>query len=616
MAKRNYLIIAILCCSIGLQSQYPAVLVDYQTEISLKKGKLKRKITKLLQINHSGADDYTDTGIYFSKGDDLKIHSVRIEDVQGKVLRELNKKEIKTQSSVARGALYTDDFVKYFKPKWHQYPYRIYFEYTHIVEDFLFLTRWSPITQSDVPTISASLEINLPIDFQVNMNFPDSISFSEQLLGKEKRYTWKVENILPPKLDTYGPPLRSILPEVLVFPQQFKYGLTGSQKTWSDYGLWQYRMNEGLRELPSSEKQKIDELIVGLTDKKEIVNTLYNYLQENHRYILVSIETGGLKPYPASYVCEKRYGDCKALTNFMQAMLDYVNIPSFYVKVYSGDNPVSLKIDIPGQQFNHVILGVPMEGDTLWLENTSNSNPPNYLGTFTQNRKGLLVHSENSRLIDLPSLKAEKPTEHSIYNFSLDETGNGTLTIETSATNQDFESLNYYRKNTTGTKIKKRIKRYYPLKNTTLVDYEFSQPDALKPEVLLNTNWTAKRQFQKIGNRVVFSPLPFSDFELEKPDDRIQPLVFNYPMFDSFEVNYQIENLDKFKIEFPEPVTIEMPFGSLSVSGVVEDGVVKIKQMRTIKSGKFPSKTYPDIYNFIRQTEQIHKKFLIICTPK
>ncbi len=615
MTKRNYFIIAILCCSIGLQSQYPAALVDYQTEISLKKGKLKRKVTKLLQINHSDADDYTDTGIYFSKGDELKIHTVRIEDIRGKVLRELNKKEIKTQSSVARGALYTDDFVKFFKPKWHEYPYRIYFEYTHIVEDFLFLTRWSPITQSDVPTISASLEISLPTDFPINMNFPDSINFSEQVSGKEKVYKWKAENMLPPRLNNYGPPLRSILPEVLVFPQKFKYGLEGSQKTWNDYGQWQYRMNQGLRELPSAEKAKIDELIAGLTDQREIVNTLYKYLQENHRYILVSIETGGLKPYPASYVCEKRYGDCKALTNFMQAMLDYVNIPSFYVKVYAGSNPVSLKTEIPGQQFNHVILGVSLQGDTLWLENTSNSYPPDYLGTFTQNRKALLVHPQHSRLINLPSLKTEKPTEKSIYTYFLDETGNGNLTIETTATNQDFESLNYYRKNTTATKIKKRINRYYPLKNTTLVDYEFSQPDAAKPELLLKTNWTTKRQFQKIGNRVVFSPLPFTDFELEKPEDRTQPLVFKYPTFESFEVNYQIENFGKFQIEIPEPIKIEMPFGTLSVSASVIDGMIKIKQVRTIKAGKYSLETYPDIYNFIRETEQVYKKFLTVCTP-
>jgi len=616
MKVRIYLISTIFCFSIGLQSQYPAELVKYHTEISLKKNKLQTKVTKILQINNSNADDYTDTYLFFSEGDDLKVHSVRIEDAQGNVLRTLKKKEIKTQSSVMQGALYTDDFVKYFKPKWHQYPYRICYEYTHIVDKFLSLSRWSPITQGDVPTSSATLSLTLPKDYLVSMSYPDSIRFSKKESAEEVTYFWEASDMLPPKLQEYGPTLRSILPSVMVFPETFEYGLDGSQKTWNDYGQWQYRMNEGLRELPNSEKRKIDELVAGLTEPKEIVATLYRYLQENHRYILVSIEVGGLKPYPASYVCEKRYGDCKALTNFMQAMLDYVNIPSFYVKVYAGDNPVPLKTDIPGQQFNHVILGVPVAGDTLWLENTSNSNPAGYLGIFTQNRKGLLVHPNDSRLIDLPRLTADKPTQESIFSFDLDETGKGTLAIITTATNQDFESLNYYWNNTTPPKIKKKINRYFSLKNAVLVEYKFSQLDLSLPEIQLKTNWTVKRQYQKIGNLKVLAPLPFSDFELENPKERIQPVIFNYPVSELFFVNYEIENLEKYKIEIPEPVEVSTPFGNLSVSATMTNGVIKIKQQRTINAGSFPLTSYPELFEFIKATESVSKEFQIICTPE
>ncbi len=616
MKGRMYLVILIFCINIGLHGQYPAELIEYQTEISLKKNKLKTKVSKLLQINHSDADDYTNTGLYFSKGDDIKVHTVRIEDTKGKVLRVLKKKEIQTRSSVMRGALYSDDFMKVFKPKWHQYPYRIYYEYTHTVDDFLFIDHWSPITQSDVPTHSASLSISLPKEYPINMSFPDSIKFSKQEMDNETMYVWQAKNMLPPKLEAHGPPLRSILPIVLVFPEKFKYGLAGSQKTWNDYGQWQYRMNQGLRELPPSEKLKIDELVSDLKDPKEIVSTLYRYLQENHRYILVAIEIGGLKPYPASYVCEKRYGDCKALTNFMQAMLDYVNIPSFYVKVYAGDNPVALKTEIPGQQFNHVILGVPIEGDTIWLENTSNSHPPGYLGTFTQNRKGLLVDANDSRLIDLPSLVADQPTNHSVFNFATDETGSGSLTITTKATNQDFESLNYYRSNTTAPKIKKKINRYFPLKNSTLIDYEFNQADRSQPIIQLKTNWNTKRQFQKIGNRKVFSPIPFSNYEFEKTKDRTQPVVFNYPTSELFEVKYEIADLENYGVEIPPPVEVISPYGTLSVSALIDDGILKIQQKRTINAGSVGLKEYQDLYDFIKGTEKVSKKFLIVCTPK
>lgn len=616
MKVRIYLSIIIFSISLGLQGQFPAELIESNTEISLKKNKLKKKVSKLLQINHTDADDYTNTGIYFSKGDDVKVNVVRIEDIKGNVLRVLKKKEIQTQSSVIRGALYSDDFVKFFQPKWHQYPYRIYYEYTHTVEDFLFIDRWSPIKQGDVFTHSARLSITLPKDYPINMSFPDSLEFSKTEIADEINYVWQANHLSPPKLEAHGPPLRSILPFVWVVPEKFKYGLIGSQKTWNDYGQWQYRMNEGLRTLPNSEKRKIDQLVAGLEDPKEIVSTLYRYLQENHRYILVAIEIGGLKPYPASYVCEKRYGDCKALTNFMQAMLEYVNIPSFYVKVYAGDNPLALKTEISGQQFNHVILGVPIDGDTIWLENTSNSNPPGYLGTFTQNRKGLLVDANYSRLIDLPPLQADEPTQHSIFNFKTGETGSGSLMITTTATNQDFESLNYYRKNTTPLKIKKRINRYFPLKNTSLTDYKFHQPDSLEPKIQLTTNWNTKQQFQKIGNRKVYTPIPFSSFELEKSTKRTQPVIFNYPTSELFEVNYELGNVKNYNIEIPPPIEINTAFGSLSVSALLDDGILKIRQHRIVNAGKFSLKEYPNLYDFITNSEKVSKKFLIVCTPK
>ena len=612
------LIITTLCVGLttNLFAQYPAELIEYHTEISLKKNKLKTKVTKRLQINSSAADDYTNTYLHFSKGDNLKIHTVRIEDVNGKTIRELKKKEIKTQSSVMQGALYTDDFVKYFKPKWHQYPYRIYFEYTHIVDDFLSLARWSPVTQAEVSTREATLSITLPNDYPINISNLDSIDFTQNKTSDETSYTWTAKNVLPPKIEKNAPPLRSILPTVMVFPVAFTYGLDGSQQTWQDYGKWQYQMNEDLRELPASEKQKIEELIAGLTTPKDIVHKLYNYLQENHRYILVAIETGGLQPYPASYVCEKRYGDCKALTNFMQAMLEYVNIPAFYVKVYAGDNPIPLKTDIPGQQFNHVILGVPLNGDTLWLENTSNSNPPGYLGTFTQNRKGLLVHSADSRLIDLPKLTAEKPVHQSTFNFILDEMGKGSLTIQTTVTNQDFEILNFYQKNRTPIKIKKLIQQYFPLTNASLLNYTFSQPDALRPALDLQTKWTAKRQYLKIANKKVVSPIPFKDIELEKIDKRTQSVVFNYPENESFEVNYKIANLENYKVELPEPINVSTPYGTLSMKATVTDGKIKIQQHRTINSGTFLLETYPELYAFCKMTNDISKKFQIVCSPK
>jgi hypothetical protein len=118
------------------------------------------------------------------------------------------------------------------------------------------------------------------------------------------------------------------------------------------------------------------------------------------------------------------YGDCKALTNFMKSLLDYAGIESYYTTVQSGRQPGEILREIPSQQFNHAVLTVPLGNDTLWLENTSNSNPFGYAGTSIRNRTALLVDHGRSRLIRIPALREDEVRESRRIEYMLDIAGN------------------------------------------------------------------------------------------------------------------------------------------------------------------------------------------------
>ena len=55
---------------------------------------------------------------------------------------------------------------------------------------------------------------------------------------------------------------------------------------------------------PEKETSKINSLIKGIDDEKQKIRVLYHYLQDETRYINISLETGGLKPRRASYVAK------------------------------------------------------------------------------------------------------------------------------------------------------------------------------------------------------------------------------------------------------------------------------------------------------------------------
>src|SRR6185312_13501516 len=129
---------------------------------------------------------------------------------------------------------------------------------------------------------------------------------------------------------------------------------------------------------------------------------LYNYLQKNVRYVSVQLGIGGYKPFPASFVDEKKYGDCKALSNYMLTLLKTVGIPSYCAVINAGTNAEPADPDFVNDPFNHIILCVPFKNDTTWLECTSATSPFGKLGSFTENRKALLVTEDGGKLVNTP----------------------------------------------------------------------------------------------------------------------------------------------------------------------------------------------------------------------
>ncbi|MBL0131544.1 MAG: hypothetical protein IPP43_10800 [Chitinophagaceae bacterium] len=100
----------------------------------------------------------------------------------------------------------------------------------------------------------------------------------------------------------------------------------------------------------------------------EKIRILYNFLQSNTHYISIQLGIGGWRPFEASFVALKAYGDCKALSNYMFSLLKEAGIVSYYTLIKAGDGAADLVTDFRSRKFTHAIVCVPVEKDTIWLE--------------------------------------------------------------------------------------------------------------------------------------------------------------------------------------------------------------------------------------------------------
>ncbi|MEL6559862.1 MAG: DUF3857 domain-containing protein [Bacteroidota bacterium] len=615
--KLNTLIASLLLiCNLSLADSNSKIL-NYTTNVTYEDKELIVEKSFLIEIASSDTDWLSDISIYYDKTLDVEILEAVILDQSGKKLRKLSEKEITTRSNFSYGTFYQDGLVKQFSLKWNEYPYRIKYRYRESSTKFISLVRWYPAVYNNVEIANAELLVDIPADYPVSMSYDDGLKYSKET-GKKNRvyHSWSIENHLVEDGEYFSPPTIEMEPKVMLVPRQFNYGVPGSSVNWQEYGNWHENLNAGLDQLTESEKRIVDDLLTGVTDAEEKVKILYNYMQDHTRYINVSIDVGGMKPYPASYVCKNKYGDCKALTIYMKAMLNYIGISSHYTVIKSGQNPTRIDPSQPAQQFDHVILSVPMGSDTIWLENTSSYSPYNYLGSFTQDRLALLVDGEKSKLVRTPAMTLADVLESRTYRFQLDEDGKGKLQFEGSFNGAKFGALNEAEKEAKRGEQQRYIEALIGLRNGYLSDWEISIKDRNVPNAELVAQCDVSGQFRNLGDLLAISLAPVKMYDMEKPEERTQPIRITMPVNKVDSVIYQLPFLEEYAVEFPAPKILENQFGRLKIDYAQVGHQLIVARTFQLNTGDFEVKDYAEFYDFFDQIKKYHRKSKIILKAR
>ena len=596
----------IACCSVN---QAIGQVLNYQTVITIDQN--GKKITEkriLIQINSKAENKLSHIEIHHDPKQNFKFKFARIIDVSANVVKKIKKKDLATRNDLSYGAFYQDDLITEFDLYWNDYPYQVEYAYSIEEEEYFSLANWTPILFINVPTVKSRLEIHTPLDYKVRFDQSEYFEFFETIVDNEKIYSWEMTNARSANNEIHSLNIMESIPMVRAMPLNFRYGVDGNSDSWSSFGRWLNDLNEGMDLLPVSEKKFVENLVGNISDETAIVKKIYNYLQDQTRYLNVAIDVGGLKTYPASYVCENKYGDCKALTNYMRSMLNSVGIKSYYTVVNAGKNQSRINTAFPSQQFNHVILMIPLTNDTIWLENTSNVLPFDYLGTFTQNRYALVVDEVNSQLIKTPKLST---SDVLVKRDFICNNGNGNTVDWNSKILLDlrgdkFESFISCMKNENeATQIE------MVLENVNLKGFDIENWNTDFHRDSCNIKIEAEGKFnspiRKIGKLEVIKPLKILLPSFEKPSERKLDLRINYPIHQLDKSIYQFEQLLKDKIQLPEAVEIKNSYGRYSTTYEVENNKLIAMEQFVLFANEISINEYPKFHEFIQSIIN-HKK--------
>jgi len=603
---------SLLCSAKGQSS---GKLLEYNTVIKVEKSSLIEERSYYIEVDNKESDWLSEIKIPYNKSSSIDILEAIVLNSNGEIVRKLSKKEIVTKSDISENSFYEDDLAKEFSLRNDEYPYYIKYTYRKSTEKFINVAFWTPLRFTTLGTYKASLKVELPKGYKVRTWYSGNFDFTRDSSADKIILTWNSELVKSFKKEIMAPPDVDLIPRVIIVPESFTFGIPGKLDSWKSFGIWLEETNNGLDALPLSEQIKVTSLLVGVNDRVEKMKRLYHYMQDNTHYINVSVDLGSLKSYPASYVCNNKYGDCKALTIYMKGLLKFAGIESYYTIVRLGLNESKILTDFPFEQFNHVVLSVPNGNDTIWLENTSQVNPFNYMGQFTGDRYALVVNGPQSRLVKTPSIKKEDLTVVSMYRIIPEISGKISVHLEKNLRGYEFEKWLGISGEAPEADIKEDVGELLDLKNE-VIKYEFQHPGRDESSMKLIADFEADNGLRNIGGNLVFIPFPIKIYPFEKPENRKNPVKIYLPVDQIDSMILEIPFRGDYVVELPADVNISSKYGSLTVNFKKETQKVKIIRHFTLPSSEYTLDEYSAFYAFIEAVTRSMKKSAIILNKK
>lgn len=586
-------------------------LIQHEVHCRIEKGILYKDYLYVLQINNRAGESNARVTIPFSKNNRILGLEGSIENLNGIVIRRLSKKDYTDISAVSDQAMYTDDFIRRFELIHNQYPYRIRYTYRMEFREFLYIADWVPVLDENIPTHNASLTVEMPLAYPYRAKSKD-ISFHEaDTLGANIRLTYKADNIPAYHSEPYAPSPLNSLPYVIIVPENFRWFTPGSLTTWQTYGQWESKLIEGADVLPVQEKNKVRNLVSGISDETEKAKKLYAYLQDNTRYINVKIDVGGLKPYPAEYVALHKYGDCKALSNYMKSLLKEAGIHSYYANIIADEDPGAIDLSFPGQQFNHVILYVPFLKDTFFLECTDNTSPFGYIGTRKQNRPVFVIDGSDSRFINIPALSPGQVKNTRNLFYLVKPEGSARLCLDFSFRGEYYELFDAVLSQLSVTRQEEFIRKYLPTGNFELIDWRLSRKHRDTAIIVLTATLEVPQAVKTYGNDISIPLFPVFTTVFETPEKRKLPVSIHYPEYSCDSLVFSLpQQMNKNGVI--QETRIVSPYGEYYRKAVQQGSQVYVTRSLLLHRGQYPLNEYPEFHKFITALQQADKKSVFI----
>ncbi len=575
----------------------------------LKPGNAVVRNKKAITLLNEKANHYRYKAIYYDKFSHVNFVRGSVYDESGKVIKVIGMANALDMSAITGGSFYSDDRMKVLYFPLYKYPYTIEYEYEIEYSSLINYPTWEFQDSPGTAVEQSGIQFIVPKDMKLRYygenlrNKTDSVYIDDNII-----YTWQEENLPARISQNYIAKTYYTLPKICTAPLDFEYGgYQGSMSSWKTFGEWVYNLNRERDKLSGSDLTKVEELKSTSSGTRDLAKKIYEYMQSKTRYVSIQIGIGGFQTAEAASVSQNGFGDCKALSNYTLSLLKAAGIKAYYTLVMAGDED-QLNRNFVDNQFNHVILCVPLERDTVWLECTDQTLPFNYLGDFTSDRYVLLITPDGGKMTRTPGFTKNDNQLKRSGSMLINGTGTASGKIEA------VYSGILYSKATSlfGLESEDEMKRYmYSVlrySDFTVSTVNYREEKSEKPTATFSYSISINDFSVPSGQRIYFNPpvtkeVFMQDFPtaLRITENTIESDSILYTLPGGYRVEYK-----------PDNVSIESEFGSFRYNIETDNGKLIYKRYLEMNKGIIPVEKFPDFRNFINKIARTERERIIL----
>lgn len=266
-------------------------------------------------------------------------------------------------------------------------------------------------------TVTTDVDVDLEISY-FHMSEKD-LTYTQTVKGKKVIHTWEKSNLPPMKFEEGSPNPRYFLPHMVIRVKSFR-SKEGKEipvlRHLHDLHAWYSEMLSHLKiEKPELITETAKSIVNDTDSEREKVSKVFDWVKNNIKYIAIEDGLGGFIPRDADLVLERRYGDCKDMSNLIVHLLEELNIEGHHTWIGTREIPYSYK-ELPSPLIDNHMIAAYKDKETgrfVYLDATDSYIPFGMPTQFIQGKEAL-INVKGGFVVDtVPVVQAN-------YNFVLD----------------------------------------------------------------------------------------------------------------------------------------------------------------------------------------------------